>query len=702
MKYLSILALLVFAVIGCSDRNPVASYNGGEIRRSDLKEAMRPYDEGRQANIVGNMEAQKNEIRALAERKLLVAEAYKRGIDRSPEFKRLLITEMGTRKRSIYQSSIHTPRIRLTGADMKRISVGYVTGAVFAPIGMYMPKDVREQTHRMMQAGISNMRARGQSNFGAAGPFPPEWRVFPQIDPRDYYSFDPEIAPVIESMREGDIRFIDTSYGHMAITLYAKYARDTNIAHAMRHDPYGREQYRLQKAGWVQRAEEQRLMHAKEIRRSYGMITNTPRPDTVLAAYRDYTFTYSDLRALLAQMSPQADAMDMQREEYRAVTNSWLLQCGLIEQELSRAVLTRHYAGLWIDNHPSIRHERVAIRERALADTLLASVRSNAARQADSSARALRDFYESKKLTRYIDPRAGTMPIAQRSAYVLAFDAVSNRVHADVIADAADRAVEALTRSLTEQAALHFFVENFLTAVPHPAPKVREQRTPPRENTPPAPVSTQKKPQANPMSVFIDAVILGGRTGISSRAYRDLVRAYAKLESAAADRRAAFSPSVTNAIERADRALVRAYRMGTPESAFAVKAFEFYFDHDDTFRATQWIARIADVPNFELTVITDLLSVGGEKRAVVIDGMGYINDPRIFPLLEPMLAAAKDDQEKMMIIDSLGRLRDYRAVKPLEKYLYSTKEIWGVRVLALEALKSITGASYTNIDLTPR
>ena len=707
MKTMTIpLALLTLSLImtGCSDRNPVAAYHGGEIRRSDLKEAMRTYDESRQASIVGNMEAQKNEIRMLVERRLMVKEAQARGIDKSPQFRNALIREIGSLKRSVYQSAIVTPRVRLTGSDFDRLAVGYSTGAVFAPVAFYLPADMRAKAKRGMLTIISNMRAHGVSNIGAAGPLPADWRIFPMVETRDYYSFDPEIAPMIASMKEGEIRLIDASFGYMALILYGKQKRDPKVLQSIKNDSYGREQYRAQKIGWMIRSQEQRLIRANDIRRSYGILASSPASNAVLAQYRDYTFTYCEFIALLSSVRPPENATDMQKMEYQAASTNWIMQCALIEQEVSRAVIMRHYAGLWIDNHPSVRHERYAIHDRVLADTLIASVASNARMSADVGPAALRDFYEAKKRERYIDPRGATIAVPLRGAYVLSFDAVSDRIPEDVRSETAARAAEGLIRTLTDKAALHFYVENFLTAIPFPTPKMREQKRPvppPVSQPAPPPLMPQKKKE-NPLRSFIDTVLLGGRSGIASRAYADLSRAYLRLESVADDRRATLSPSVTNAIERADKALIHAFRMGTPDSTFAVKAFEFYYDHEDIYHATRWIGRLADVPDLDIAILTNLLNSPPDKRAAVIDGIGYINDPRIYPVLEPLLAAAKDDQEKMIVIDALGRLRDYRAVKPLEKYLYNAKEIWGVRVLALEALKSITGATYSNVNLTPR
>ena len=51
-----------------------------------------------------------------------------------------------------------------------------------------------------------------------------------------------------------------------------------------------------------------------------------------------------------------------------------------------------------------------------------------------------------------------------------------------------------------------------------------------------------------------------------------------------------------------------------------------------------------------------------------------------------------DQNEKCFIIEAFGRIKDKRAVPLLEK-AYKT-EIWGIRVLAAEALKKITGKEY--------
>ncbi len=76
----------------------------------------------------------------------------------------------------------------------------------------------------------------------------------------------------------------------------------------------------------------------------------------------------------------------------------------------------------------------------------------------------------------------------------------------------------------------------------------------------------------------------------------------------------------------------------------------------------------------------------------IIEAIGYIGNKSATPLLMQLYRNTTDQNEKCFIIEALSRIKDKRAVPLLEK-AYKT-EIWGIRVLAAEALKKITGKEY--------
>lgn len=76
----------------------------------------------------------------------------------------------------------------------------------------------------------------------------------------------------------------------------------------------------------------------------------------------------------------------------------------------------------------------------------------------------------------------------------------------------------------------------------------------------------------------------------------------------------------------------------------------------------------------------------------IIETIGYLGNKTATPLLMRLYRSTSDQNEKCFIIEALGRIKDKRAVPLLEK-AYRT-EVWGIRVLAAEALKKITGKEY--------
>ncbi|MBN1898813.1 MAG: peptidylprolyl isomerase [Spirochaetes bacterium] len=76
----------------------------------------------------------------------------------------------------------------------------------------------------------------------------------------------------------------------------------------------------------------------------------------------------------------------------------------------------------------------------------------------------------------------------------------------------------------------------------------------------------------------------------------------------------------------------------------------------------------------------------------LIEALGYMGNKKVTPYFISLFSSTKDENEKCFLVEALGRLQDKRAVPILEKALKT--EIWGIKVLAAEALKKITGKEY--------
>ncbi|MBU1076879.1 MAG: HEAT repeat domain-containing protein, partial [Spirochaetes bacterium] len=76
----------------------------------------------------------------------------------------------------------------------------------------------------------------------------------------------------------------------------------------------------------------------------------------------------------------------------------------------------------------------------------------------------------------------------------------------------------------------------------------------------------------------------------------------------------------------------------------------------------------------------------------LIEAIGYIGKKESTTYLIGLLKKTDDLNLKCFIIEAFGRIRDNNAVPILEKLLED--KVWGVRVLAAESLKNITGKEY--------
>ena len=76
----------------------------------------------------------------------------------------------------------------------------------------------------------------------------------------------------------------------------------------------------------------------------------------------------------------------------------------------------------------------------------------------------------------------------------------------------------------------------------------------------------------------------------------------------------------------------------------------------------------------------------------LIEALGYIGNNEATPYLISLLKKSKNIDLKCFIIEALGRIKDDRSIPILKKYLKD--KVWGIRVLAAESLKNITGKDY--------
>lgn len=82
-----------------------------------------------------------------------------------------------------------------------------------------------------------------------------------------------------------------------------------------------------------------------------------------------------------------------------------------------------------------------------------------------------------------------------------------------------------------------------------------------------------------------------------------------------------------------------------------------------------------------------------EGRLVIIQAVGESGKKRFCKWLLCGLEQFKTLEEKITAVEALGNLKCQRAVDRLEK-IYRSSNIWGMRVMAAEALRKITGREY--------
>ncbi len=111
--------------------------------------------------------------------------------------------------------------------------------------------------------------------------------------------------------------------------------------------------------------------------------------------------------------------------------------------------------------------------------------------------------------------------------------------------------------------------------------------------------------------------------------------------------------------------------------AKAIEAFDILFNDLKNFNKV-----FADYPEKEKEII----------KWYLIEALGYIGNTDATDYLVKTLNKSKDVNLKCFVLEALGRIKDKKSVPVLKRYLKD--KVWGVRVLAAESLKNITGEDY--------
>ncbi|MBI4976700.1 MAG: HEAT repeat domain-containing protein [Spirochaetes bacterium] len=651
----SIIAAAILALVGCSDRNPVAVYRGGIITRAELRERMRGYDTARQTDIVENMERQKNEIYAIIDERLLTAEARRRGIDKQKRYLDRLQQKTAELKQNVYVQNIFPARVHLTGHDIDLLSYRYTIGFIFAPMPAYLPPALRDPILADVTKMCAKALSAGASNISdLTNLCRPDWRVVESMPSFDYYAIDADIAKTAMSMKPGEFKSVDLPFGTALIQLIKREKKSKEEIAALKHNADIRARHTGLKINSMQQQYADRILKKASVTRYYDRLKEMPQSNDIIVSGA-VTVTGSDFYELMTRLKPDPSAPLFAMDEYRKLFEQWGLRCNAVEMYAVRQrLLAKHFNDMAIDNHPLVKRTLASARNTTLIQTLLQDIRSTAA-------------------TNTGDTAIANTAIASTAA-----------------ADAAERQFRDTIRV---EANIHFYIENFLTAIPFPPKK-----------TAPAPAVQPKQKRAdsrNPFLSFYEDVILGGQKGMTERALKNLAHTYGKLSGKTGDDLKRTIAANEPGIRRANAMLIRAFKL-KPGTAFCLRVFTFYHEQGDTKRATEWLVRLGEIPGFDMRVLEAMLKESDEKRYAVLEAIGYIPDARIFPLLFSMLTATTNDHDRMMVIDAIGKTRDMRAVPALERFLKNNNELWGVRVMALEALRTITGNEYTNVHITPR
>lgn len=135
---------------------------------------------------------------------------------------------------------------------------------------------------------------------------------------------------------------------------------------------------------------------------------------------------------------------------------------------------------------------------------------------------------------------------------------------------------------------------------------------------------------------------------------------------------------------------------------FCVDAAEFFYENNDTSLSEYWVNRLKESVGFDVSHAKGLIDTDDEtKRLIMLNALSDLRDRRLHEFFMELLQQDINVNEKSFVISALGNMRSRKSVPILEKMMYDTNEIWGLRIISKEALIDITGDGYTNVEIKP-
>lgn len=129
---------------------------------------------------------------------------------------------------------------------------------------------------------------------------------------------------------------------------------------------------------------------------------------------------------------------------------------------------------------------------------------------------------------------------------------------------------------------------------------------------------------------------------------------------------------------------------------FATNVLFHYYNKNDMRRTKEWILKATRSTEYTHSYITNLYHNSDQKRKwLLLDSFGQIRKPEVTLFLSNILEnanLANNIEDICFAIESLGKHKKNESIEQLKKYYQH--EIWGVRLLAGQALENITGESF--------
>lgn len=686
---LFILALSSLFITACKQSIPIVTFNSGEITQEEVREELDKLNKARAESIMLNDALQEKFLQEIAEDEILYREAIKRGLDKDKAFRLKMEDEERKIKESVFFNMVLPQRTRLTGKDKRNLRYRYHVKIIFIGAAYYLPKSVISPIEMKARKAYRRIKQENATNFNQIAALVSELDT-PTIPPVEYLGpVDFEVTRVIAEMKEGEIRLEQFLNGFVILYLVGKEKKQEHEILELKTNQNLLNGYRRVKTEWLAAEYRYKTILGDKVKRNYDILEHFPNEEDIILSYKGKKYSGKDFREDLEERTPGLHATKDEYEFFNNLHTNFMARIYFVEGKICYPfVANEFFRSHPVSSHPAYRDAYEEKKREMLIKYIVDKTAEEAGASAEISEDILKRFWHDYMMLEYWKPEVTEMSDGSRKQLKtpIPYEEVASRVSNDYRKQTGLKAARVWKAEFISNANIVFHRSNFVRLE-----KTNENQSIIESRG----LSHKKEEEKNKeffLKRFIKRIFLASRKRRIISVFSDLDKIYSVLENLSGKSLASKMRDIQVKVDKIDGKLVNLFER-KKEASLCVMAAKYYYQKQEALRARAWLRRLREVEEFDISIIENMLTSDDEQwKWTVLESLEYIRDQRMFPKLKDMLQTETNQSTKIFVIGALGHCQNYKAVNVLEPYL--TNEVWGLRIMAQEALKTLTGVDY--------